>query len=94
MAGPFLAAPLILTTKSRKKSKQLFSVETMPNLVPSTSRQAQHMPASPMVGRRFGLLFWLPFFGFCFFFSGRRGEKMSCFRKKCSILERKRFVFV
>ena len=51
MAGPFLAAPLILTTKSRKKSKQLFSVETMPNLVPSTSRQAQHMPASPMVGR-------------------------------------------
>ncbi|EPP35899.1 hypothetical protein CP10743SC13_1060, partial [Chlamydia psittaci 10_743_SC13] len=36
MAGPFLAAPLILTTKSRKKSKQLFSVETMPNLVPST----------------------------------------------------------
>ena len=51
MAGPFLAAPLILTTKSRKKSKQLFSVETMPNLVPSTSRQAQHMPAGQIVGR-------------------------------------------
>ncbi|EYE63354.1 hypothetical protein M127_4781, partial [Bacteroides fragilis str. S6L5] len=29
----------------------MFSVETTPNLVPSTSRQAQHMPASPMVGR-------------------------------------------
>ena len=50
MAGPFLAAPLILTTKSRKNSKQLFSVETTPNLVPSTSRQAQHMPAGQIVG--------------------------------------------
>ena len=67
MAGPFLAAPLILTTKSRKKSKQLFSVETMPNLVPSTSRQAQHMPASPMVGRSvwFVVLVAVCFWFFC-----------------------------
>ena len=95
MAGPFLAAPLILTTKSRKKSKQLFSVETMPNLVPSTSRQAQHMPASPMVGRSVWFVVLVAVFCFfVFFFSGGRGVKMSCFRKKCSILERKRFVFV
>ena len=94
MAGPFLAAPLILTTKSRKKSKQLFSVETMPNLVPSTSRQAQHMPASPMVGRSVWFVVLVAVFWFLFFFSGRGGKIMSCFRKKCSILERKRFVFV
>ncbi len=94
MAGPFLAAPLILTTKSRKKSKQLFSVETMPNLVPSTSRQAQHMPASPMVGRSVWFVVLVAVFWFLFFFLGGGGEKMSCFRKKCSILERKRFVFV
>ena len=94
MAGPFLAAPLILTTKSRKKSKQLFSVETMPNLVPSTSRQAQHMPASPMVGRSVWFVVLVAVFWFLFFFSGGGGEKMACFRKKCSILERKRFVFV
>ena len=95
MAGPFLAAPLILTTKSRKKSKQLFSVETTPNLVPSTSRQAQHMPASPMWVEVFCLLFWLPFvFGFSVCVGGGRGGVMSCFRKKCSILERKCFVFV
>ena len=95
MAGPFLAAPLILTTKSRKKSKQLFSVETMPNLVPSTSRQAQHMPASPMVGRSVLFVVLVAVFWFLFFFFLEGGlEKMSCFRKKCSILERKRFVFV
>ena len=95
MAGPFLAAPLILTTKSRKKSKQLFSVETTPNLVPSTSRQAQHMPASPMVGR--SVLFVVlvaVFFGFSVCVWGGGGGGMSCFRKKCSILERKCFVFV
>ncbi len=95
MAGPFLAAPLILTTKSRKKSKQLFSVETMPNLVPSTSRQAQHMPASPMLGRSvlFVVLVAVCFWFFCVC-GGGRGGVMSCFRKKCSILERKCFVFV
>ena len=93
MAGPFLAAPLILTTKSRKKSKQLFSVETTPNLVPSTSRQAQHRPASPMVGRSVLFVVLVAVFWFLLFFLGG-GEKMSCFRKKCSILERKRFVFV
>ncbi len=75
MAGPFLAAPLILTTKSRKKSKQLFSVETMPNLVPSTSRQAQHMPASPMVGRSVWFVVLVAVFWFLFFFSGGGGEK-------------------
>ena len=90
MAGPFLAAPLILTTKSRKKSKQLFSVETMPNLVPSTSRQAQHMPASPMVGRSVWFVVLVAVIFFVFFL----WEKMSCFQKKCSILERKCFVFV
>ena len=68
MAGPFLAAPLILTTKSRKKSKQLFSVETTPNLVPSTSRQAQHMPASPMVGRSVLFVVLVAGFFFGFFF--------------------------
>ena len=94
MAGPFLAAPLILTTKSRKKSKQLFSVETTPNLVPSTCRQAQHMPASPMVGRSVWFVVLVAVFWFLFFFFWEGGEKMSCFRKKCSILERKRFVFV
>ena len=95
MAGPFLAAPLILTTKSRKKSKQLFSVETTPNLVPSTCRQAQHMPASPMVGRSVWFVVLVAVFWFLFFFFLEGGlEKMSCFRKKCSILERKRFVFV
>ena len=96
MAGPFLAAPLILTTKSRKKSKQLFSVETMPNLVPSTSRQAQHMPASPMLGRSvlFVVLVAVCFWFYCVCVGGGRGGVMSCFRKKCSILERKCFVFV
>ena len=92
MAGPFLAAPLILKTKPRKKSKQMFSVETTPNLVPSTSRQAQHMPASPMVGR--SVLFVVlvaVFFGFSVCVGG---GGMSCFRKKCRILERKCFVFV
>ena len=74
MAGPFLAAPLILTTKSRKKSKQLFSVETMPNLVPSTSRQAQHMPASPMVGRSaLFVVLVAVFFGFSVCGGGGRG---------------------
>ena len=75
MAGPFLAAPLILTTKSRKKSKQLFSVETMPNLVPSTSRQAQHMPASPMVGRSVWFVVLVAVFWFLFFFLGGGGRK-------------------
>ena len=75
MAGPFLAAPLILTTKSRKKSKQLFSVETMPNLVPSTSRQAQHMPASPMVGRSVWFVVLVVVFWFLFFFLGGGGRK-------------------
>ena len=75
MAGPFLAAPLILTTKSRKKSKQLFSVETMPNLVPSTSRQAQHMPASPMVGRSVWFVVLVAVFWVLFFFLGRGGRK-------------------
>ena len=75
MAGPFLAAPLILKTKSRKNSKQLFSVETTPNLVPSTSRQAQHMPASPMVGRSvlFVVLVAGFFFGFFFCVCGGGG---------------------
>ena len=75
MAGPFLAAPLILKTKSRKKSKQLFSVETMPNLVPSTSRQAQHMPASPMVGRSVWFVVLVAVFWFLFFFLGGGGRK-------------------
>ena len=75
MAGPFLAAPLILTTKSRKKLKQLFSVETMPNLVPSTSRQAQHMPASPMVGRSVWFVVLVSVFWFLFFFLGGGGRK-------------------
>ena len=75
MAGPFLAAPLILKTKSRKKSKQLFSVETMPNLVPSTSRQAQHMPASPMVGRSVLFVVLVAVFWFLFFFLGGGGRK-------------------
>ena len=75
MAGPFLAAPLILTTKSRKKSKQLFSVETTPNLVPSTSRQAQHMPASPMVGRSVWFVVLVAVFWFLFFFLGGGGRK-------------------
>ena len=75
MAGPFLAAPLILTTKSRKKLKQLFSVETMPNLVPSTSRQAQHMPASPMVGRSVWFVVLVAVFWFLFFFLGGGGRK-------------------
>ena len=81
MAGPFLAAPLILTTKSRKKSKQLFSVETMPNLVPSTSRQAQHMPASPMVGRSVWFVVLVAVFWFLFFFLGGGG-------RKCRVSER------
>ena len=81
MAGPFLAAPLILTTKSRKKSKQLFSVETMPNLVPSTSRQAQHMPASPMVGRSVLFVVLVAVFWFLFFFLGGGG-------RKCRVSER------
>ena len=68
MAGPFLAAPLILKTKSRKKSKQLFSVETPPNLVPSTRRQAQHMPASPMVGRSVWFVVLVAGFFVWFFF--------------------------
>ena len=80
MAGPFLAAPLILTTKSRKKSKQLFSVETMPNLVPSTSRQAQHMPASPMVGRSVWFVVLVAVFWFLFFFLGGG--------RKCRVSER------
>ena len=75
MAGPFLAAPLILKTKSRKKSKQLFSVETTPNLVPSTSRQAQHMPASPMVGRSVWFVVLVAVFWFLFFFLGGGGRK-------------------
>ena len=75
MAGPFLAAPLILTTKSRKKSKQLFSVETTPNLVPSTCRQAQHMPASPMVGRSVLFVVLVAVFWFLFFFLGGGGRK-------------------
>lgn len=75
MAGPFLAAPLILMTKSRKNSEQLFSVETTPNLVPSTSRQAQHMPASPMGGRSvlFVVLVAGFFFGFFFCVCGGGG---------------------
>ena len=81
MAGPFLAAPLILTTKSRKKLKQLFSVETMPNLVPSTSRQAQHMPASPMVGRSVLFVVLVAVFWFLFFFLGGGG-------RKCRVSER------
>ena len=75
MAGPFLAAPLILMTKSRRKLKQLFSVETMPNLVPSTSRQAQHMPASPMVGRSVWFVVLVAVFWFLFFFLGGGGRK-------------------
>ena len=81
MAGPFLAAPLILTTKSRKKSKQLFSVETMPNLVPSTSRQAQHMPASPMVGRSVWFVVLVAVFWSLFFFFWEGG-------RKCRVSER------
>ena len=83
MAGPFLAAPLILTTKSRKNSKQLFSVETTPNLVPSTSRQAQHMPASPMVGRSVWFVVLVAVFWFLFFFfSGRGGGENVVFPKE------------
>ena len=76
MAGPFLAAPLILMTKSRKNSEQLFSVETTPNLVPSTSRQAQHMPASPMVGRSVWFVVLVAVFWFLFFFLGGGGENV------------------
>ena len=55
----------------------MFSVKTTRNIVPSTSRQAQHMPASPMVGRSVWFVVLVAVFWFLFFFLGGGGIKFS-----------------